>query len=55
MFCFNAKNRRFSIGNSELAPGQYKSLKETLLSQMAEALQKKKGLEWDIYNVACRR
>ena len=54
MFCFNAKNRKFSIGNSELQPDKYKAVKGMLLSQMADELQKKKDLKWDIYNVACR-
>ena len=55
MFCFNAKNRRFSIGNSELAQDKYKAVKGMLLSQIADELAKKKDLKLDIYNIACRK
>jgi hypothetical protein len=51
MFCFNVKNRRYHIGNAEVEQGKYKELKASLLGQIHQELQKKKGLKWDIYNI----
>jgi len=54
MFCFNVKNRKNCIGNAELAPEQYKKIKEMLVGQMHSELSAKKDLRYDIYNIACR-
>jgi hypothetical protein len=44
MFCFNIKSRKNCIGNLELGPGKYKSIKAHLLEQMADELEKNKRL-----------
>lgn len=44
IFCFNTKNKRKCIGNLELAPDKYSSIKEKLLAEMAEGLRKNKQL-----------
>jgi hypothetical protein len=51
MFCFNAKNLKQAIGNAELAPEQYKKVKASLVLQMADELEKKHDLPWDIFNI----
>lgn len=51
MFCFNAKNLRNAIGNAPLAPEKYKNIKSSILSQLANELENKKGLKIDIYNI----
>lgn len=50
MFCFNVKNRRNCIGNSEFSSSEYARIKQMLLSQIHAELSSKKDLPWDIYN-----
>jgi hypothetical protein len=54
MFCFNSKNLTNAIGNAALEVETYKKVKSSLVSQMADELEKKKDLKWDIYNIGCR-
>ena len=51
MFCFNSKNLSHAIGNAPVEPGEYKSIKSMLLSQIADKLEKKKDLQLDIFNI----
>jgi len=51
MFCFNMKGKRFAIGNTDLQREKYAQIKEMLLKQMGEELEKKKELKWDIYSI----
>lgn len=55
MFCFNAKNLRNAIGNSQMDADHYKSVKSSLLAQMADELERNKSLRWDIFNIGGRR
>ncbi len=51
MFCFNAKNLNNAVGNAPLPAEQYKKVKGTLVSQMADELGRTKNLKWDIFNI----
>lgn len=51
MFCFNAKNLHYAIGNAALPAEKFASMKGALLAQMHSELQKKKDLRLDIYNI----
>ncbi|MEM4634141.1 MAG: hypothetical protein QW275_03235, partial [Candidatus Anstonellaceae archaeon] len=51
MFCFNLKNMRNAIGNTELSSLDYKKVKASLVLQMADELEKTKNLRWDIFNI----
>lgn len=51
MFCFNSKGKRFAIGNTDLQREKYAQIKEMLLKQMGDELEKKKELKWDIYSI----
>ncbi len=51
MFCFNAKNLSNAVGNAPLAPEQYRKVKGAIVAQLADELEKKKDLKWDIFNV----
>lgn len=53
MFCFNTKAKRHAIGNAELSPDGYRKIKDVLIQQMANELEKKKNFKWDIYNIGC--
>ncbi len=53
MFCFNTKNKKYAIGNAQLSPDKYKAVKKTILSQIADELEKNKELKFDIYNIGC--
>ena len=55
MFCFNSKNLKHAIGNSPFLPDKYKSLKSSLLAQMADELESKKELKYDIFNIGCAK
>ena len=51
MFCFNVKNLRNAIGNSQLPPDKFQKTKSSLVEQMFSELEKKKSLKWNIYNI----
>ncbi len=51
MFCFNAKGKRHAIGNTELELAKYKSIKDSVLEQIATELEKKKSLRYDIFSI----
>jgi hypothetical protein len=53
MFCFSKKNLRYAIGNAPLSQNDYKKVKSSLLSQIADELNSTKELRYDIYNIAC--
>jgi len=55
MFCFNAKNARNAIGNTEMPMDKYRSAKKSLLEQIVTELEKKKTLKWDIYSIGCAK
>lgn len=52
MFCFNAKNKIHSIGNTELEKEKYSLLKEKLLAELVEELEQKKEFRISIYNLS---
>lgn len=54
MFCWNVKGKRHAIGNAELPLEQYRRIKDSIVNQIADELDKKKDLKWDIYNIGCR-
>jgi hypothetical protein len=54
MFCFNAKGKRHAIGNNELELVKYKSVKDSVLEQIADELEKKKSLHYDIFNIGAK-
>ncbi len=51
MFCFNVKNLKNAIGNGELSRERYLEVKKKVLEEIADELEKKKDLKWDIYNI----
>jgi len=53
MFCWNAKGKRYAIGNAQLPPDQYRKIKDMLVEQMADEILKKKELKYDIFNIGC--
>ena len=52
LFCFNVKNKRHAIGNAEMEKEKYRGVKASVLGQVADELEKKKALKWDIYSLA---
>ena len=55
MFCFNAKNLRYAIGNAEVGEEKFAQAKGALLGKIGAKLQKEHDLELDIFNVACAK
>ena len=55
MFCFNTKNLRHAIGNAELDVSAYRKVKQHILSQLSDELEKKKSLPISIFNAGCRK
>ena len=53
MFCFNLKGKRYAIGNSPLPPQEYLKVKDSLLFQMADELERKHSLPYNIFNIGC--
>lgn len=55
MFCFNAKSLRYAIGNIEIGREEYMKIKNMIISEIAEKIEKEKRLDVNIYNVGCRK
>ncbi len=55
MFCFNAKNLQYAIGNAVLGKEKFLAAKKMLLGRINFELEKKKDMDLDIYNLACRK
>ena len=55
MFCFNAKNLRYAIGNAEVGREKFQQAKEALLGKIGAKLQTEHDLGLDIFNLACRK
>jgi len=53
MFCFNVKGKRHAIGNAELAPSKYATIKGSLIEQIAGELERKKDFRLDVFNIGC--
>jgi hypothetical protein len=53
MFCWNAKGKRYAIGNSQLPPEQYRKIKDMIIEQIGDEIVKKKDFKWDIFNIGC--
>ncbi|MEM4348331.1 MAG: hypothetical protein QXN37_02055 [Candidatus Anstonellaceae archaeon] len=49
MFCFSAKGKRNMIGNMQLSKERYAKIKDSLVQQMADELEKTKRLRFSIY------
>ena len=54
MFCFNAKGKRYAIGNAEVGREEYLKIKKMLQAQMHAELEKTKSLRYDIYNIGSK-
>jgi len=55
MFCFSVKGKKHAVGNAELETGRYKEIKDSLIGQIADRLEKEKDFKWDIYNIGCAK
>lgn len=53
MFCFNAKSLRYAIGNVEVGREKFMEIKNQLIGQVADELEKNKRLDLSIYNFGC--
>jgi hypothetical protein len=51
MFCFNAKNKRYAIGNVEVGREAYLKVKALLCSQMHAELEATHALSHDIFSI----
>jgi len=54
MFCFNAKNKSYAIGNVEVGEENFAMVKRLVLGEIAAKLEKNRTLDLDIYNIGCR-
>jgi len=53
IFCFNAKNLRYAIGNAEVGREKFLQAKAVLLRRIVPALESGKAPGLDIFNIAC--
>ncbi|HQT44867.1 MAG TPA: hypothetical protein PLO51_02735 [Candidatus Micrarchaeota archaeon] len=51
MFCFNAKGKRYAIGNVEVGREKYMEIKRKVLASIWAELESAKSLKHDIYNL----
>ncbi|HQT45508.1 MAG TPA: hypothetical protein PLO51_06010, partial [Candidatus Micrarchaeota archaeon] len=54
MFCFNTKNKKYAIGNSEFPRADYLKVKPAILAQLAGELESRRALKWDIFSLAAK-
>jgi hypothetical protein len=52
MFCFNAKNLRYAIGNAEVGKEQFERAKRLLLAEITGSLERTGDYERSIYGIA---
>ena len=55
MFCFNAKSLKYAVGNVEVGKEEYEKVKKLILGEIAKKLEKKKMLNYSIFNIGCRK
>ncbi|MCX6769894.1 MAG: hypothetical protein NT051_04420 [Candidatus Micrarchaeota archaeon] len=55
MFCFNAKNLKNAIGNAELPREEYLKVKQQVLEEISQKLDKDKSLGRSIYSLGCKK
>jgi len=55
LFCFNAKNLSYAVGNTPVGKEQFGKAKAMLLEWINEQLEKKKEVPLSIFNVGCRQ
>ncbi|MCX6772697.1 MAG: hypothetical protein NTV88_02910 [Candidatus Micrarchaeota archaeon] len=51
MFCFNAKNLSYAIGNAALPPDKYRGIKKAVVAQLADELERNHDIKLDIFNI----
>ena len=51
MFCFNAKNLKHAIGNTELPREKYLAIKARVLSELNAELSKTNSIALSIFNL----
>jgi hypothetical protein len=51
MFCFNTKNKRYAIGNVEIGRDNYLKIKEKVLEQINNQLEKSAKLDVDVFSL----
>ncbi|MFA5106271.1 MAG: hypothetical protein WC506_04905 [Candidatus Micrarchaeia archaeon] len=54
MFCFNAKNLRYAIGNVEVGKERFLGAKKILLAWLGARLESGNGMELGIFNLAAK-
>ncbi|MCX6769624.1 MAG: hypothetical protein NT051_03005 [Candidatus Micrarchaeota archaeon] len=55
MFCFNAKNLSYAIGNVEVGREKFMEIKKRLLGEIARELGEKKSLSVGIYSIGAKK
>ena len=55
MFCFNTKNKRYAIGNTELPREEYLIVKKLVLDQVWNELHATGNCHWSIFNLSAEK
>ena len=55
MFCFNAKNLSYAIGNVVVGKEKFIEMKKRLLGEIARGLAERKSVGWSIYNIGAKK
>jgi hypothetical protein len=53
IFCFNAKNLRYAVGNTVVGPVEFKRIKSILTDEITGSLRAEKHYDNDIFNIGC--
>jgi hypothetical protein len=55
LFCFNTKNLKYAVGNVEIGKEAFMEVKKKFVSYALAKLEKEKRLDFDIYDIGCRK
>ena len=55
MFCFNAKNLRYAIGNVEVGREEYMRIRQKVVAELLARLEKTGDIGMDIYSIGARK
>jgi hypothetical protein len=55
MFCFNAKNLKYAIGNVEVGRGEYMRIRQKVVAELLARLEKTGDIGIDICSIGARK
>ena len=55
MFCFNAKNLKYAVGNVGVGREEYMRIRQKVVAELLSRLEKTRDIGIDIYSIGAKR